>query len=204
MLKQLQRALQPILKNVRVEWGESLQSKVKQSPPVLPPLFEGERLIFYALLDKGVRLDDLKFADLAIKAQTADQDSKDIVFPLKFDEGELILEKDKKTAHRLAAAGLIKHLSSDKELSKQNKDEIVRLGLKYGLASEHTSFVAVNERREAVEGSLVQIDTNAAIMDKITGGDGKDSVAPEGRRNTGGVRDTSSYMLEDFGRALRW
>ena len=153
---------------MRIEWGESLQSKLKQSPPVLPPVFEGERLIFYALLDKGVQLDDLKFANVTIKAQTADQDSKDIVFPLQFDEGDLVCEKEKKMAHRLAASGLIQHLSHDKELSKQNKEEIVRLGVRYGLVSEYTSFVAVNERTEAVEGTLVQVNTNQAILVNIT------------------------------------
>jgi len=171
VLRQLQRALQPILKNARVEWGEVLQSKIKGAHPTLPPIFEGERLALYYFLEQGVSLEELKFADIALKAETADSDSKTIVFPLKFGEEEMVLHRDggSHVVHLLAAAAMIKHLSTDKKEGKENKAEIIRLGVKYQLASPFTSFVAVNEREEAVGGSLVHVDTNESLLRKKTG-----------------------------------
>jgi len=116
-------------------------------------------------------LEELKFADIALKAETADSDSKTIVFPLKFAEEEMVLHREggSHVVHRLAAAAMIKHLSTDKKEGKENKAEIIRLGVKYQLASPFTSFVAVNEREEAVGGSLMHVDTNEGLLRKKTG-----------------------------------
>ena len=42
VMAQMQRALQPILKNVQIDWGTV---EATQSPKTLPPIFDNDRLL---------------------------------------------------------------------------------------------------------------------------------------------------------------
>ena len=57
VMKQLRRALQPILKNVSVDWGDLPIPKKYSFPIDYPPIFAGERLIFYTFIN-GEELKD--------------------------------------------------------------------------------------------------------------------------------------------------
>ena len=51
MLRQMDRALQPLLTNVRVDWGELVPFlQYPSAPAVLPPLYTNGRGVLYAVV----------------------------------------------------------------------------------------------------------------------------------------------------------
>ncbi|KAL6055822.1 von Willebrand factor A domain-containing protein 5A [Balamuthia mandrillaris] len=167
VLRQLKRALQPILKNVSIEWGE-LKLK-RQTPQPLPPIFHGQSLVVFALLeDDG---DDSHLfsgkASVVLKASTGEKELE-FALPLgKQDncQGNII--------HRFAARSIVQDLEGllarSSDSAEQVKDEVIRLATSYGLVTKYTSFVAIAEGDEAAEGTMKHININSKIISSLTG-----------------------------------
>lgn len=116
---------------------------VYQAPYNLPPIFSNKRFICYAYLHPSVNPEKITL--------TADSPDGplDVTLPIERTTGAVI--------HRLAARALIRdleegsshlHDSSIRPDESKVKSEIVSLGLKFNLASKHTSFVAIEDRSE--------------------------------------------------------
>jgi Ca-activated chloride channel family protein len=153
VLRQLKKALAPGLTDVKVDWG---RLKVKQAPYNVPPVFAGGRVLVYGLLEAAPS----EKTEVTLTAKSPDG-------PLSF---KLPVHWDRAAADKLigtlAARTMIRDLEEGSSAlhrgggSKQNRkskdrvrDEIVRLGVAYGLCSRETSFVAV-ELRDAVPGEI--------------------------------------------------
>lgn len=153
VLRQLAKALTPALSEVALDWGGLA---VTQAPHRLPPCFAGGRLLVYGLLDALPAAP----VDVALRAHGP---AGPVAWTLRLDPaaveaGELV--------GTLAARALIRDLEEgssplhDRRGSLQDrgrgaarvKDEIVRLGVGYGLVSSHTSFVAIERRENATAG----------------------------------------------------
>jgi Ca-activated chloride channel family protein len=155
VLRQLQRALSPAVTDVEVDWGGK---RAEQAPHEVSPVFAEGRVLVYA------RLDDAAPAAITLRAKGPEGA---LSFALPLDaaaarEGSLVatlwarqmirdLEEGRSALHprrgSLQARG--------RGVDDRAKDEIVRLATAHGLVSRHTSYVAVEEREERVEGETV-------------------------------------------------
>ncbi len=153
VMRQLARALASALGDVHVDWGGA---KVRQAPHAVPPVFDGGRLVVYGFLEGEAS------ADVVLRGKGP---GGDLAVGLRLEsagapEGRLLAT--------LAARTLIRDLEEGasplhtRRGSLQGratrdtvKEEIVRLGVTYGLASRETSYVAVEEREVPVHGEMV-------------------------------------------------
>ena len=118
--------------------------EVHQAPFVVPPVFDSHHFLIYALYSENKPPCTVK-----ITAQSPDGP---LVVELPVDPSKSIHGK---LIHTLAARAMIRDLEEGRswmselgydQNSSQVKQEIVRLGTKFQLASQHTSFIAVEER----------------------------------------------------------
>jgi Ca-activated chloride channel homolog len=155
VLRQLQRALSPAVTDVEVDWGGK---RAEQAPHEVPPVFAEGRVLIYA------RLDDAARTAITLRAKSPDGAQS---FTLPFNagaarEGSLVatlwarhvirdLEEGRSALHPRRGSLQPRGRGADDRV----KEEIVRLATAYGLVSRHTSYVAIEEREERVEGETV-------------------------------------------------
>eukprot|EP01106_Pelomyxa_sp_JSP_P013446 TRINITY_DN401_c0_g1_i4.p1 TRINITY_DN401_c0_g1~~TRINITY_DN401_c0_g1_i4.p1 ORF type:complete len:630 (-),score=139.78 TRINITY_DN401_c0_g1_i4:111-2000(-) len=144
VMTQLRRALQPVFTNVKVNWGALT---VQQSPSTPPPIFHSDRFLVYGHVETG-KNDGITSTLVSISADkgpTPAAITSSVNVDLKATtQGTLV--------HKLAARTQIREL--DTAGLPANKSQIISLGLKHGLASRYTSFVAVEQRDSPAEGTL--------------------------------------------------
>ncbi len=153
VLRQLKRILSPALTDVRVEWG---CVKAKQAPCKVPPVFSGGRVLVYGFLEN----DQAGEVRLSAQGPGGTMAFGVEVNPATAHSGSLVAA--------LAARARIRDLEEGtSELHSQRgsrqsgrreqriRDEIVRLGVTYGLVSRETSFVAIEQRKTPVAGQAV-------------------------------------------------
>lgn len=147
VLRQLERALVPAVSSLTLDWGGL---EVTQAPHRVPPVFDGGRLVAYGLFKGAPQAGRVTLRGVG--------PSGPVEFTLELDPRSASHER---VLVSLAARALIRDLEEgqsaqhDRHGSLQArgthelvKAEIVRLGMRYGLASRETSFVAVEERAE--------------------------------------------------------
>ncbi|RIB03892.1 von Willebrand factor type A domain-containing protein [Gigaspora rosea] len=122
--------------------------KIQQAPFLIPPIYPGARFIVYCILKKGVE----PCKEIILSAV-----SKDGPMKLSFPLDPVTLQGSK--IHTLAARKLIQDLeegtsfihkhprNKGKNISNSLlREQIVKLGVTYNLASKYTSFIAIDER----------------------------------------------------------
>eukprot|EP01090_Pellita_catalonica_P012425 TRINITY_DN2697_c0_g1_i1.p1 TRINITY_DN2697_c0_g1~~TRINITY_DN2697_c0_g1_i1.p1 ORF type:complete len:872 (-),score=214.61 TRINITY_DN2697_c0_g1_i1:89-2704(-) len=173
VMRQLNRAMQPALTDISIEWG-SLEAHM--TPFRQPPLFVGGRMVVYGFVDKS----NASVGEITLKAKTAlgPYETKVTFDPSKAKDGTHI--------HKLATRSMLKDLEDKRSYLHDNafnlvsgipatavKDEMVRLSKKYGVLCRHTAFIAVEERDVATEGTM-QLRKGAAAS--ITKGQTKEQA----------------------------
>ena len=153
VLRQVARLLSPALTDVRVEWSEG---SVTQAPAKIPPVFANGRLTVYGFVKTG----DPSHARLTANSPYG---------PLTFDVPLSEAVRSTRTVATLAARARIRELEEGSEWlsargsqqrerkaqgSNTARDEIIALGIRYGLVSRETSFVAVERRETPVVGEV--------------------------------------------------
>ncbi|KAI9351821.1 hypothetical protein DFJ73DRAFT_369944 [Zopfochytrium polystomum] len=116
---------------------------IQSAPFVVPTLWPGTRFHSYAILDASIP------PPTCVRITGTSPDG-----PLELEVPVKVLSQPGETLHVLAARKLIRDLEDMKSFMDQDmpasesdrKAEIVRVGVKYGLTSKYTSFVAVEER----------------------------------------------------------
>ncbi|PKY49313.1 VIT-domain-containing protein [Rhizophagus irregularis] len=122
--------------------------KVQQVPYFIPPIYPGVRFIVYCILEKNIEPCKV----ITLKATSQDGPMKlDIPLDPVTLQGSII--------HRLAARKLIQDLDDETSFLHKNpknvgknipdsliKDNIVKLGKTFNLASKYTSFIGIDER----------------------------------------------------------
>ncbi|MFN7989449.1 MAG: VIT domain-containing protein [Thermoanaerobaculia bacterium] len=152
VMRQLARALAPALGDVRVDWGGT---KVRQAPHQLPPVFEGGRVVVYGFLAEGAP------ADVVLRANGP---AGEVAVPARLGtagapEGTLLATLAARTLIRDLEEGAsplhTRRGSLQARVTRDAvKEEIVRLGVTFGLVSRETSYVAVEERATPVTGEM--------------------------------------------------
>jgi Ca-activated chloride channel family protein len=146
VMRQFKRVFAPAMTGVKVEWG---QERLTPASDRVPPVFDGERLLVYALGET------VGAGTATLRGTIA---GREIAFEIAIDPAAAV-EGD--TIATLAARARIRTLeeqgdylenrgSLQRRVRANSKAaaEIAALGVKYQLASRETSFVAI-EHREA-------------------------------------------------------
>ncbi|RGB40837.1 von Willebrand factor type A domain-containing protein [Rhizophagus diaphanus] len=122
--------------------------KVQQAPYFIPPIYSGIRFIVYCILEKNIEPCKV----ISLKATSQDG-------PMKLDIPLDPVTLQGSKIHRLAARKLIQDLNDKKSFFHKHpknankhipasfvKEQIVKLGKTYNLASKYTSFIAIDEK----------------------------------------------------------
>jgi len=168
VMRQLKRALMPILKNISVDWNGLSHPKYSDLPIHLPPVFDGERLLVYGFLSGLKTFTDQK---VTVSGTTGQQVHK---WEIPITKQELI---EGSLVHRLTSRNYIQNLELHD--AKANKDKIVELGIEWGLVTKYTSYVAIEEREAATTSHLQKINVQKEIKQSIYRYSGRSS---EGNR----------------------
>ncbi len=145
------RLLSPALTDVALEW---IGSRVVQSPAQVPPVFAGSRLLVYGFATGGT--------PRAVR-MSGSTSSGPVMFDVPLDA---VPCASGRVVATLAARARIRELEEGGEWlnargsrqmeRKQSgaRHEIVDLGIRYGLISRETSFVAIERRETPVQGDV--------------------------------------------------
>jgi len=156
VLKQLKNCLQPSVEDLAVDWG--LQVDSAQAPDPLPPVFDGQRLQIFKLVEKGVSLPS-KVKVTANLPATKSALSEEVVV------GEA-LQGQTSLIHKMFARKMIQSLEEkyEDEEKEEIKALVTELALKYKLMSTYTSFVAVDTKVDSKsEGDMVHVNIPSQV-----------------------------------------
>ncbi|PSR72061.1 hypothetical protein PHLCEN_2v12042, partial [Hermanssonia centrifuga] len=144
-----------ILRNVSVDWGIPRQlmdtaekadvqnAPFRQAPSKLSSIYAGNRFIVFALTkDEKIEIP----SEVVIRALR--ESGEELKFVVSVEEISSVQHEPKRPLiHTLAARRLITDLE-DRNAPFRTKAAIVHLGEQYQLASQYTSFIAVEERSQ--------------------------------------------------------
>jgi len=163
VMKQLTKALEPTMSKIDVNWGIS-GDDVLRAPYRIRPLFNKERMTAYGIMPPGK-----KVAEVSISGVSPDGEPITFTIPREHTRSS-----EGTTVHRLAAWAAIRdyeeemskiHLENMEETKKRSpqdiqeisKQETIKLGTTWQLATKFTSFIAINERKDATEATMEKV-----------------------------------------------
>ena len=190
--KQLQRASQPALTEIDVEWSteqsvrlrQQVNATVTQTPRHVMSLFEGESTIVYGMVRHGAR-------QCEIVARRCGPDvSRDqygywpeqrflvTVHGLSFLTGDLIHRLCVRARIREWTEGVIEVGSNAENEAKKaaTKQLIIDLGCEFGLVTPFTSMIAVEERSDAEKKAQSGAACTTPVIDDIASRDVVDMI----------------------------
>ncbi|CAF5017713.1 unnamed protein product, partial [Rotaria sp. Silwood1] len=133
--EQLARALQPSIADVYVKWNTN-QRILYKVPEHAPPVFVGDRLLFYALLDETMPFDHTTTVELFVGMQ------QQPIGLARIDHVPSVLGSQ--FVMRLAAKALLRELWNDQKTI--DKELLVNISIKYGILCPYTAFIGVERR----------------------------------------------------------
>lgn len=200
VMRQLRRALQPAVTDVAVDWGGLAP---EQAQHVLPPVFDGERLLVHGLVR------ELRPATVTLTGRAP---SGPVRVELPLDPSGAV---EVTTLATLAARELVRDLEEgrsplhDRKGSRQEdrrartegrvRERLVELGKRYGLVTSATSFVAVEERETPVTGDAVLRKVPVALTHDWGGLAAEAGALPPGVVSSFGVPAPAAARAPFFG-----
>ena len=155
MIRSLKRALQPAVTDVSILFQVPKEYEVLQSPTSLPPIFNGEKLVSYAVL-KTKKASKKAISCTAILKGNMLGAKQEHKIPFTLDSSAAAPSLP--VIHHLAAKALI----TDWETENKEKKSIVDLSIESSVISSHTAFIAIDdESSEPVSGAMKTYDVQA-------------------------------------------
>lgn len=152
MIRSLKRALQPAVTDVVVEFKVPTEFEVLQSPQTIPPIFNGEKLVIYGIMNPKTTPTSHASGVATLKGSVL---GASIEHTISFNIDSTPSEFP--TVHHLAGKALIK----DWERGNRRKEDIVELSKEMGVVSSHTAYIAVDEgNKEPVRGPMKTWDVD--------------------------------------------
>ena len=159
VIHSLKRALQPAITDVSVQFKVPKEYEVLQSPQNLPPIFNGEKLVVYSILNSKAASKKKKIGCTAILKGNILGKVQEHKVPFTLDVTEA---PSMPVIHHLAAKALI----TDWESEKKEKKVIVDLSIESSVISSHTAFIAVDEESsEPVSGAMKTYDIRPGLVE---------------------------------------
>ena len=160
VIRSLKRALQPAVTDVSVEFKVPPEFEVLQSPKNLPPVFNGEKMVVYAIIkQQGAPVQSTEVSGTAVLKGSilgkVAEHSVSFTFLRTPIEAPAL-----PSIHHLAGKALIRDWEDD----GKSKEEIVKLSVDSSVISSHTAFIAVDEEStEPVSGAMKTWDIQADL-----------------------------------------
>ncbi|UJR11148.1 hypothetical protein I4U23_015329 [Adineta vaga] len=152
--EQLARALQPSLTNTLIKWKTN-QTVLHSVSEHVSPIFIGDRMLFYALLDESMPFDDSTTVEITCKERSEPISIVSIQ--------ESISNYNPQTITRLAAKVVLRELQHASENTP--KALLIDLSIKYGVLCPYTAFIGVEKRCDANSESNADMELReVAIM----------------------------------------
>ena len=168
MIRSLKRALQPAITDVSLKFQVPPKCEVLQSPQNLPPIFNSEKLLLYAVVKSKTPFKESKCLAI-LKGNTLGRKEK---YEVPFTLNSTAEVPSLPVIHHLAAKALI----SDWESEGKEKKSIVDLSIESSVISSHTAFIAVDEESsEPVSGAMKTYDIRARYADSLSIGSNESS-----------------------------
>ncbi|CAF5004267.1 unnamed protein product [Rotaria sp. Silwood1] len=145
--EQLARALQPSIADVYVKWNTN-QRILYKVPEHAPPVFVGDRLLFYALFDETIPFDHTTTVELFTGIQQQPIGLARIDHVPSVLSSQLVLH--------LAAKALLRELLNNQEII--DKELLVNISIKYGILCPYTAFIGVERRLNANSESNIDME----------------------------------------------
>ena len=151
VIRSLKRALQPAVTDVSVEFKVPPEFEVLQSPKNLPPVFNGEKMVVYAIIkQRGAPVQSTEASGTAVLKGSilgkVVEHSVSFTFLRTPTQAPAL-----PSIHHLAGKALIRDWEDD----GKRKEEIVKLSVDSSVISSHTAFIAVDEEStEPVSGAM--------------------------------------------------
>ena len=151
VIRSLKRALQPAVTDVSVEFKVPPEFEVLQSPKNLPPVFNGEKMVVYAIIkQRGAPVQSTEASGTAVLKGSilgkVVEHSVSFTFLCTPTQAPAL-----PSIHHLAGKALIRDWEDD----GKRKEEIVKLSVDSSVISSHTAFIAVDEEStEPVSGAM--------------------------------------------------
>ena len=185
VVRQLKEALQPCVHDVQLDWGGA-GAEHCQAPALVPPLYDGSRLLVFRLWGPGTSLGDT----VTITAHTPEGELAESVQlgAEAWVEGELL--------HRMFARKMIQDLeerSPGLDSEAEVSAVITDLGLKYSLASRHTSFIGVSQGAGEGEGVMVSRQVHNQLPDRMQRDGGYYGASRQMMRNRAPMMNMMNY-----------
>ena len=135
--------------------------KVVQSPSKIPPVFNGDKLVMYALLKNGAGKRGECTAVLKGNVM-----GSSIEHCIKFKLEGSVSATALPVVHQLSAKSLIQDWQNGNGLegksSEGRKSAIIKLSIESSVVSSHTAYVAVDEDQDKpIEGAMKTFDLTA-------------------------------------------
>ena len=161
VITQLEKVLGPVLDCPTLDWGSLRVKQQSPSSAAMAPVFDGSHYTVFALLEPGSQRQgevtlsgkvggEAKSYKLQVSPWTADSTSSQIL-------------------HSMVARRLIRDLEESVSGADAHKKEIVSLSLTWQVVSSQTSFIAVEEREESVQGSMHTVRVPLASISSKSG-----------------------------------
>ncbi|CAG8690386.1 43934_t:CDS:2 [Gigaspora margarita] len=154
--------------------------KIQQAPFLIPPIYPGVRFIVYCILEKSVET----CKEIILSANSHDGPMK-LSIPLD----PVILQGSK--IHTLAARKLIQDLDDGTSFIHKHprnsgkmipvsliREQIVKLGITYTLASKYTSFLAIDERDNKVVAETQSLPNKRIVPTRLNSASRRSLVMP--------------------------
>ncbi|KAF0559042.1 von willebrand domain-containing protein [Gigaspora margarita] len=154
--------------------------KIQQAPFLIPPIYPGVRFIVYCILEKSVET----CKEIILSANSHDGPMK-LSIPLD----PVILQGSK--IHTLAARKLIQDLDDGTSFIHKHprnsgkmipvsliREQIVKLGITYTLASKYTSFLAIDERDNKVVAEAQSLPNKRIVPTRLNSASRRSLVMP--------------------------
>ncbi|CAF3678626.1 unnamed protein product [Rotaria sp. Silwood1] len=145
--EQLARALQPSITDVYVKWNTN-QRILHKVPEHAPPVFVGDRLLFYALFDETMPFDHTTTIELFTGMQQKPIGLARIDHVPSVLSSQLVM-------HLAAKALLREHLNNHETI---DKELLVNVSIKYGILCPYTAFIGVERRLNANSESNIDME----------------------------------------------
>ena len=154
VIRSLKCALQPAITDVSVLFQVPKEYEVLQSAHNLPPIFNGEKLVVYAVLKSKGRSKKMDCTAVLKGNMVGGKQEHKVPFTLDSSAAAPSLP----VVHHLAAKALI----ADWESEYKEKKSIVDLSIESSVISSHTAFIAIDEESsEPVSGAMKTYDISA-------------------------------------------
>ncbi|CAF1510881.1 unnamed protein product [Adineta ricciae] len=151
--EQLQKALQPYIMNIQVKWSLN-RLGITSIPTKIPPIYAGERLIIYALVDdKSAQFDLKSSVELTTEQyqlshiklfQAANIGNNNMISRLATKA--LILELQHAKLPSSSLQNRLLEQQSNVSAKDNIQKRIIELSLQYHILSPHTAFVGIEKR----------------------------------------------------------